>query len=350
MGLTRLIAMGFGIRMSPLSAAIEGARRVNRAPLVLAGVWTLTFLVSLPLALGLRAMVADHLGASLAADSAASGINLEWMQEFREQATGLGVTLRPTVVGAGAVLDNLSAFLDNTSRPIVIVGAASAYILLWLFAAGGIIDRLARDRATGAHGFFAACGVFFFRFLRLAVVQWLVYMFLFRHLLEWLLDDLYPRIIHDVSVERTAFFARVVMYLVFGIVFAACNLVFDYAKVRAVVEDRRSMLGAIAASFGFIQRNYAAAVGVFVLDLLTFAAVVAVYVAIAPGVGGAGASMWIGFAIGQLYVLARLWVKLVFWASETALFQSRLAHAGYVARAEPVWPDSPAADAIRTLG
>jgi hypothetical protein len=50
--------------------------------------------------------------------------------------------------------------------------------------------------------------------------------------------------------------------------------------------------------------------------------------------------------IGQVYVLGRLWVKLVFWASETALFQSRLAHAGFVARAEPVWPESPAADAI----
>jgi hypothetical protein len=57
--------------------------------------------------------------------------------------------------------------------------------------------------------------------------------------------------------------------------------------------------------------------------------------------------MWIGFAIGQLYVAARLWVKLVFWASETALFQSRLAHAGYVSAVPPVWPESPAAEAIR---
>jgi len=335
--------------MPPLSAAIEGARRVNRAPLVLVGVWTLTFLVSLPLALGLRGMIADHLGASMAADSAASGVNLEWMQEFREQPTGLGVTLRPTVVGFGAVLDNLSAFVDDTSRPVVIVGAASAYIVLWIFLAGGIIDRFARDRTTHAYGFFAACGVFFFRFLRLAVVQWLVYAFLFVEMHAWLFDELYPRMIHDVSVERTAFFARAALYLVFGLLVAACNLIFDYAKVRAVVEDRRGMLAAIVAALGFIQRSYASAVLLYALNVLTFALVVALYALVAPGVGGAGASMWIGFAIGQLYVLARLWVKLVFWASETALFQSRLAHAGYVARAEPVWPDSPAAEAIGPL-
>ena len=56
--------------------------------------------------------------------------------------------------------------------------------------------------------------------------------------------------------------------------------------------------------------------------------------------------MWLGVGVGQLYVLARLWIKLTFWASETALFQGRLGHAGYVVRAAPAWPDSPAADAI----
>jgi hypothetical protein len=56
--------------------------------------------------------------------------------------------------------------------------------------------------------------------------------------------------------------------------------------------------------------------------------------------------MWLGAAVGQVYVLARLWVKLTFWASETALFQGRLGHAGYVVRAQPTWPESPAADAI----
>ena len=56
--------------------------------------------------------------------------------------------------------------------------------------------------------------------------------------------------------------------------------------------------------------------------------------------------MWIAFAVGQLYVLVRLWVKLVFWASETSLFQGRLAHADYVAAPPPRWPESPAAEAI----
>src|SRR2546423_4244349 len=148
-----------------VKAALDGMRRVNRAPAILLGMWLLTLLVSLPLALTMRDMLAQHLGSSLAADSAAAGVNYDWMQEFADQASGVGATFRPTIIGFGAVLDNMSGFLDNVPKPIVIISAASAYIVLWMFAAGGILDRYARDRATRAHGFFSASGVLFFRFV-----------------------------------------------------------------------------------------------------------------------------------------------------------------------------------------
>ena len=333
--------------MTALQAWRDGMRRVTRAPAILAGVWVLTILVSLPLALGLRTMLDQHLGDSLAADSAVTGVNYDWWQEFSDQATGLGVTFRPTIIGFGAVLDNLSAFIDNEHKPIVIVGAAAAYVLLWLFFAGGIIDRYARERPTRAAGFFAACGVFFFRFLRLAIVMWIVYAVLFGYVHPMLFNTWLTRLTREVTAERTAFFMRVGFYVVFGSLIALANLIFDYAKVRAVVEDRRSMLGAIRAAAAFARRNSGTALGLYLFDVALFAIVVAAYALVAPGAGRGGWTTWAGLLVGQLYILARLWVKLVFWASETALFQGRLAHAGYVAAAEPTWPDSPAAEAIR---
>ena len=59
-------------------------------------------LVSLPLAYALHGMIAAHLGASLAADAAASGINYDWWQEFSSQATGLATTFVPTITGFAA--------------------------------------------------------------------------------------------------------------------------------------------------------------------------------------------------------------------------------------------------------
>jgi hypothetical protein len=227
----------------------DGIRRVWQAPAILLGAWAITLLVSLPFAAAMKELLQDHLGGSLAAETAASGVNFNWMEEFTEQARGLGATFRPAVVGFAAVVDNVSAFLDGDyfsagdegrRHTSVLVGAAALYVLLWIFLAGGALDRYARDRVIYAHGFFAASGVFFFRFLRLAILMGIVYVFMFGSLHPWMFETLYPRLTHEISVERTAAFIRFAFYALFGGALVGCNIVFDYAKVRAVVEDRPS--------------------------------------------------------------------------------------------------------------
>ena len=324
----------------------DGIRRVNAAPAVLAGVLIATLLATLPLGLALRSALRAHLGDSVAADTVASGVNWDWWQEFSAQATGLGGTFSPSVIGAGVVLDNLSALLDNRPTAGILVGVATVYLLLWIFLVGGVLDRYARARATRAAGFFGACGVYFFRFLRLAVVGLLAYAVLFGLIHGWLLDDFYGWATRDFTVERSAFLLRLALYVLFGTLLVACNLVLDYAKIRAVVEDRRSMIGALLAAWRFVTRRPLQVSGLYLLNGLVFVLVLAVYAAVVPGAGGTGLSMWVGFLIGQAYILARLWTKLLFYASQTSLFQGELAHAEYIAAPESVWPESPAAEAI----
>jgi hypothetical protein len=332
--------------MTVFQALRDGIRRVNSAPVLLVGVWMMTLLVSVPLTLEMGGELEAHLDASLEADAAASGVNHDWMQEFRGQASGVGTTFSPTVIGFGTSLDNLSAFVDQERRPLLIVCAMVLYLALWILVAGGVIDRYARDRNTSVQGFLWASGVYAVRFLRLGIVAAFAYGLLFRVLHPWLFGTLFRDLTRDLTAERSAFVVRLALYVVFAIALAGCNLVLDYAKVRTVVEDRRSILGALGGAVRFLRRNGGAAATLYLADAVLFAAVLAIYAAVAPGAGSTGWSMWLGFAIGQLYLLARLWVKLVFWASETALFQGRLAHAGYVAAARPIRPDSPAAEAL----
>ena len=287
-------------------------------------------------------MLAGHLGRSLAAESAATGVNFDWWNEFLNQAAGVGQSFVPAIIGFAAVLKNLSGVADAERLPIVIAAAVSAHALLSLFLLGGVLDRLARDRAIGASGFFAACGVYFVRFTRLGAIAVAVYWVLFAQLHPWLFDDMLDLLTRDLTVERTAFTYRLLLYALFFAVVLMINMVFDYAKVRAVVEDRRSMIGALVAGARFVRRNRGAAVGLYALNSLVFLAIIGLYALIAPG----GASSAGGFAIGQLYIVARVAVRLLFAGSQIALFQSRLAHAGYVARPVPAWPDSPAAEAI----
>jgi hypothetical protein len=329
-----------------LKALRDGMRRVNAAPAVLFGVLMITFLLALPLGLVLRAMIGESLGASLAADTAASGVNADWWSTFSSQASGLGVTFTPRIIGFGAVLSNISAVLDARPHATVILGAAAVYLLAWTFLAGGILDRYARNRPIRTAAFFSACGVYFFRFLRLAVFAGLGYLLLFGPVHDWLFEAFFPWATREWTVERNAFFLRTALYAVFGGALVSFNIWLDYAKVRAVVEDRRSMVGALVAALRFIRRNPARTAGLYLADGVLFLAVAALYAAFASDAGGTGFRMWAALVVSEVYLLARLWVKLVFWASEVSLFQALLAHADYVAAPLPVWPESPSAEAI----
>ena len=166
------------------------------------------------------------------------------------------------------------------------------------------------------------------------------------HVHEWLFAKWYVNATRDLPVERTVFLWRLLMYGIFGGLLAIVTTVFDYAKVRAVVEDRRSMVGALAAALRFIWRHPGRVTALYAANAAVFLVVIALWALVAPGAGGAGVSMWAGLLASQCYVLARLIVKLQFMASETALFQFSLAHAGYIASPAVARLEPPIVEAI----
>jgi hypothetical protein len=298
--------------MTALGAFRDGVRRVNRAPAVLVGVWLMTALSVLPIALEQTANPSPRATLLMMQGD----VGHRWLRELNrytaDPAVHLGTTLAVALRHPATFTSNLSAWMTGSS--------GLAFLIVWLFIAGGTIDRYARDRATRAHGFFAASGVFFFRFLRLGLVMAAAFVVVSRYLRQ--------------PVVSSA-------------ALACCRFVFDYAQVRAVVEDRRSMLGALLAALSFLRRNLMAAIVLYAVDYAALAVVIGLYVTVGPGSAGMAWSTWGVLVLNQTYLLARLWIALIFWSSETALFQGRLAHAGYVARRLPSWPDSPTVEALQ---
>ena len=161
-----------------------------------------------------------------------------------------GIALRGDVPPNDTLRTHLSArlgiagtigYMDNDGPSGTRVTLAVVYGAAWLFLWGGILDRYARRRRVGAHAFFGTCGVFFFRFLRLALIAAITYWFFFGIVHGVLFDRLYPWLTRDLDTERTAFLIRVMLYVIYAALLAAIVLLFDLAKARAVVEDRRSM-------------------------------------------------------------------------------------------------------------
>ena len=107
------------------------------------------------------------------------------------------------------------------------------------------------------------------------------------------------------------------------------------------------MLGALLAGWRFVTAHPLQAFGLYLLNSASFALLL--WVALKAFTGGreliARDATYLASA-GMLYLLVRLTLKLVFFASETAFFQRSLAHANYTAPPQLLWPESPAAEEI----
>ncbi|MEO6222651.1 MAG: hypothetical protein ABIP90_05330 [Vicinamibacterales bacterium] len=337
---------GVPVRATVLGAFLEGWRRVLRAPAITLGVLALLLLLALPLGLALGGMLEEHLGTSVVSERAAWGWDEGWAAEFGAQAQGIGRTFTHEILGFGGTLSVVSGFFDARPLNPAVAGAAAAFALLWTFLAGGIIDRFARGRPTRTAAFFAACGVFFWRFLRLAVMAGAAYWALFAWLHPFLFGTLWNRWTRDMSSEGNALALRIALYVAFALTLALVSIVSDYAKVRAVVEDRRSMVGAVGAALRFLRRRPFRTIGLYLLSALGSLVVMRLWYSAAPP---AWASVGMSFLMTQVYLLARVWSKLAWVAGEVVFFQGELAHATYTAAPLEMWPDSPAAEAIENL-
>jgi hypothetical protein len=182
--------------------------------------------------------------------------------------------------------------------------------------------------------------VYFLRFLRLGLVTGAVYWSLFRWVFPFLVGQTPP-----LNTPADLPGLRGVVSVLFLVIVWFISLVTDYVKVRAVVEDRYSMLSAIAAALRFVARRPLRTLMLFLMN-----AVVAVAVAeLVSLMAIPQTPLWRLELYGWFVLGVRVVIRLGFMASSIVFFQSELAHAGYTAAPQAVWPDSAAAEAIANL-
>lgn len=204
-------------------------------------------------------------------------------------------------------------------------------IAVWVFLSGGIIDRLARDSRTGGAGFFAACGACFLPLARLALVGigacWAV--------LTWLAPTLAE------LAARWGEFVTLVLYGVLTATFFGVAVIVDYARVRLVVEDRRSAIGALAASLRLLRARFGPALAIqSVFWLVTVGVIAARGVTLEP----LAARMAVPAYLPLAFAAVELLLKLSLTGAQVSLYQQTLASAGWVARQPPAWPDAARAE------
>jgi hypothetical protein len=305
-------------------AIVHGVRRSLAARGLVAGLWLVNALVALAATWSLGKALHASFAGSLVQEKLRAGFDLGWYGEFQSTARGLETTFTPTVVGVGAFYNNLEAWLSGelfTALP-ALVALGVFYLLLWAFLLGGVLQRLAENGRLPAWEVAAAGGRFFFRFLRLSLVSGLCYLLVFVAG-RWLLIGI-EQATKDVTVERTVFILTASGAALIAFLLCFVNMVFDYAKITVVLEDRARVLPAALDALRFVRRHPLQTLGLyFVLGLLGLG-LLAAYRSVAPGAGQSTLpGVLLAFLGGQLFLVAKLILRLTFYGAQMALYQAR---------------------------
>ncbi len=171
-------------------------------------------------------------------------------------------------------------------------------------------DSYADPRRTGLAAFLAGGRAFGGRILRLALLGLVV-----SHVLRLVLgpDKTTANVTAaDVAALAAAFFLQLCIQL---------------AQVRTIVEDRRSVLFALAAGWRLLAARPLTVLGLYVLVCVTLAVGVTLALALAlVTVGSVGRNEfgWPDWFLGQLVTTALVWFDLQTSASLIALYQAEM--------------------------
>jgi hypothetical protein len=257
----------------------------------------------------------------------------------------LGTALMGGALAAALDASDLSGRLGGETAPWVLW---LVIVVAGVVLTGGAMDRYARQRPLDSRAFWGVSGELAFRLLRLSAIGGLLFSVV-TGVLVLVLDAIAARALDGQAIDA-GYGAEMpaILEAGFGIVYlAAAGVIFaatDSARVRMVVERRRSAIFAFTAGVRFVRRRLAL---VFVLYGALFATA-----ALAWGVFSA-AIWWTDPPAGIVRLLdaaqaaSVVVAALVSSAAAVSLFQANLAHATYVAPPPLVWPDAPA---VETLG
>jgi hypothetical protein len=281
--------------------------------------WLANVALALPASWLMKDALEKSIGASLVHENLRRGFDLAWFSEFEANARGLETTFGPSLSGAGPFYGNAEGWVTGQMFANLpgLVALGIVHALVWMFLLAGVLDAYVRpDRDLLASG-----GRYFLRFLQLAAVS-AVFYFLVYSLARWLFQTLH-RLSRDVTVERTVLAYALAAAVVVALLLAFVNMVFDYAKIALVVRENGGALPALRDALRFIRLR---ALLLYLVLACIGIGLLAVFAVASPGGRqSSAAGVVFAFVVGQIFLVAKLCLRLTFYGSQAALYSSQSA-------------------------
>jgi hypothetical protein len=243
-------------------------------------------------------------------------IDADWWLEFRRHARGFDATFTPAIIGFAAPLSNLSAVLDGTMPPLILLIPIAIAVVTWAFIWGLVIERFRTGGTSRPSALMRAGFAAMPRFLAISAAAVAAQLILYFTVHAVLFGVVFDALTATLTRERDAFVVRVALYAIFGVLIGSVTLVADYARISTGLGRPAPWATAIA----FVRRRWSSAFALFLVTTIILGLALVVY-GVGEAYGGSRVGGWRGVAIGQAFIWLRLVVRLVSIASAVRLFE-----------------------------
>ncbi len=312
--------------MGIFKALSTGIKRVNKNKRMWFFLLVVNILVALVLTFPLYSALKTSIGDSLMGERLTKGLDYRWYDEFlyKFQDSDFINYFRATrVVGSGAFFSNVDSLVTGRFfqfGPTILVLMA-VYVLLNILFAGGILGIFhSPEEKFTIKGFFSFGGTYFNRFFRLFIISGILYGVLYFLFVPYI-SGIINRIGGTADSERVAMVLGLIFAVVMFFLLFLVNMIFDYAKIRTVVGNGKSMLKETGKAIGFVFKNFGRTMGLYYFIGVLGIIFMVIYSVVEPQISQVTPLLvLLAFVWQQVYMLARIWVRLTFFSSQLNLF------------------------------
>jgi hypothetical protein len=302
----------------------KGFKVTGKAMKLVLFLFLINLLFSLLLAIPMYNSLKDSLGKSEAGSRMAEGFDYIWWQEFRDEAKGLETTFSPSVIGKGAILNNLESLIQMRfySLPSILIAFGLFYIILHVFMAGGILTILNQDVPKFSMKEFArGAGSHFFRFFVLMLFSW-IFIISIGIFLRGVFTSVLTNITANSLSEVTPFAYRLAFSALTFVLLLFIQMVFDYARIKVVLDESRNVLKSVLEAVAFVFRHPFSTFGLFYLILMIQIAVTVIYILLKEFIPQLNFPLVLaGFLLQQMFIIAIIWIRCLLYSSQMEFYR-----------------------------
>lgn len=303
---------------------VKGFISTGKIPRMILLLLVINFVFSMILAVPMYNSLKNSFGNSLVSERMGEGFDYLWWEEFRDSAEGLEKTFSPSIIGKGAVLNNLEGLVHFRffNLPPVLVFLGLLYIILHTFLAGGILSVFKDETPKfSMNGFFKGAGTFFPRFFLLTLISSGLFTAIAIFLsggFNSILRNIRENAVSEVAPFYLSLgFSAIVLFFILFI-----QMIFDYGRIKIVVEESRNVIKSVLEAFAFVFRHPGFTLGLYYLIFLSHVVVTLIYILLIElVVQSTFLGVIVAFLLQQVFIFAIIWIRCWFYSSQMELYR-----------------------------